>query len=105
MLLPVCGEAQGYPHQALITDGGSWAIYAVSSDGTIVQTLSKSITSTRDNEDITLTLKGNSVTFSIDNEPHTVTVNQSIQPIKVAITCYHGGTVTTNNFSYSVLSN
>jgi hypothetical protein len=21
MLLPVCGEAQGYPHQALITDG------------------------------------------------------------------------------------
>jgi hypothetical protein len=86
---------------------GHWFIYTISSDGTIVQTLDKNLTSTRTNADISLTLKGTTLSFSIDNEIYNVNSISPIQPIKVAITyfsIYSGDRITTNNFSYTVLT-
>ncbi len=83
---------------------GGWFIYSLSSTGVITQTLNKSITSVRTTEAISLTLKGNTVLFSIDTETYMATI-PSIQPMKVAITCYNqttnnGNTISITNFSY-----
>jgi hypothetical protein len=87
---------------------GSWFIYSISSDGTIVQTLAKGITSTRTNVDISLTFQGTTLSFSMDSEVHKVSNITSIQPTEVAITYFpnnSGYDLTVNNFSYTVLSN
>ncbi|HEY4035556.1 MAG TPA: hypothetical protein VGL94_16485 [Ktedonobacteraceae bacterium] len=87
---------------------GHWFIYSISSDGTIVQTLAKDLTSTRTTVDIALTLQGTTLSFSMDNEMHEVNSITPIQPTKVAITYFansgYAGSITTNNFSYTVLS-
>lgn len=85
---------------------GRWYIYSISSTGAVVQTLAKSVTSTRSSETISLTLKGASLTFTIDSEVHTVTITP-LQPTKVAITYFAGGgyeVVTATNFSYTQAS-
>ena len=88
---------------------GHWSIYTISStDGSIVQTLDKNLTSTRSTVDISLAINGNKLSFSIDNEMHEVSLPSPMQPAKVAITdsvtCNCGSTMTVNNFSYTVLS-
>ncbi len=87
--------------------GGQWSIYSISSSGgAIIQTLDKGLTSTRTSEQLLLTLKGTTLSFSIDTEVHTINVSP-IQPTKVAITLitsYYGVTTTVTNFSYTVLS-
>jgi hypothetical protein len=82
--------------------GGGWAIDSISSTGAVVKTISQNITSTRSTEQLSLSLKGTTLTFTIDSEPHSVTVD-AMQPVKVAITffAYYGGdNVTVTNFSY-----
>lgn len=83
---------------------GNWHIYSISSTGAIVKTLAQSITSTRSNEQLSLSIKGTSLTFSIDSEVHKINIS-AIQPTKVAVTYvtpyYYGGTVTITNFSYT----
>jgi hypothetical protein len=82
---------------------GRWYIYSISSGGAIVKTLDKNITSTRTSEQISLTLKGTTLSFSIDSEIHTVSISP-IQPTKVAITFFAGGggeSVPITNFSYT----
>ena len=80
---------------------GNWFVYSISSTGGIVQTLTKNITSTRSSEQISLAIKGSTLTFTIDSEVHTVSISP-IQPTKVAITYYNKyyRTVTVTNFSY-----
>ena len=84
---------------------GHWFMYTISSDGTVVQTLDKNLTSTRETVDISLTLKGTTLSFSIDNEVHDVKGISPIQPTKVAITYLDSyvESITVNNFSYTVL--
>jgi hypothetical protein len=82
---------------------GSWFVDKISNDGSIIQTLSKSLTSTRQNVNLGLTLDGTTLTISIDQEEHQVTGLTLIQPVKVAITYFTdvvGYTITTTNFSY-----
>ena len=81
---------------------GQWSIYSISGSGTVVKTLASNITSQRQQEDISLTLQGSTLTFAIDTEIHTINVSP-IQPIKVAITAYATGSseqIPFNNFSY-----
>jgi len=82
------------------SDGG-WHIYSISSTGAVVKTLDQSITSTRSSEQLSLTLKGTTLTFTIDSEAHSITVSP-IQPTKVAATLFvaGGSNVTITNFSY-----
>ena len=80
---------------------GRWYIYSISSGGAIVQTLAKNITSTRTSEQISLTLKGTTLSFSIDNEIHNISISP-IQPTRIAITYFagvYGGNVPITNFS------
>ena len=82
---------------------GRWYIYSISSTGAIVQTLAKNITSTRTSEQLSLALKGTSLSFTIDSEVHIINVSP-LQPTKVAITYFAGGggeSVTVTNFSYT----
>jgi hypothetical protein len=85
---------------------GHWSIYSISpTDGSIVQTLDKNLTSTRDKVNISLSLKGSTLSLSIDSEVHEVSITP-IQPTKVAITYnsrYTSDSITVNNFSYTVL--
>lgn len=82
---------------------GNWNIYSITSGGATVKTLDQSITSTRSSEQISLSLKGNTLTFTIDTEVHTITVSP-IHPSKVAITFItgygYGASVPITNFSY-----
>jgi hypothetical protein len=86
---------------------GRWLIYSISSGGAIVKTLAQSLTSTRTTEQISLTLKGTTLSFSIDNEVHKINVSP-IQPTRVAITYStsysYGGRVPVTNFSYTTQS-
>jgi hypothetical protein len=88
---------------------GNWYIYSISNDGTIVQTLDKGLTSTRQSPQIALMLKGTTLSFSIDSEVHDArNITPIPQPTKVAITyfsTYYEGKFATNNFSYTVLPN
>ena len=82
---------------------GNWHIYSISGTGAIVKTLTQSITSTRSSEQLSLSINGTSLSFSIDTEVHKISIS-AIQPTKVAITYltgYYGGTVTVTNFSYT----
>ncbi len=86
-------------------NNGAWFIYSISNTGAIVDTLDKSITSIRHQEQLGLTLKGTELTFSIDTETHNFTISP-IKPTSVSITAYcayanYG--ITTTNFSYTVL--
>jgi hypothetical protein len=87
---------------------GHWFIYTISpTDGSIVQTLDKNLTSTRSTVDISLALKGTTLTFSMDNETHSVNGISPIQPTKVAITYLANGSyysIKVHDFSYTVLS-
>jgi hypothetical protein len=83
-------------------NNGQWSIYTISSTGTVVKTLDTNITSQRQQENISLALKGSTLTFTIDTEVHTINVTP-IQPTKVAITAYcasSGDSFSVNNFSY-----
>ncbi len=86
---------------------GHWFIYTISStDGSIVQTLDKNLTSTRETVHISLAINGTKLAFSIDNEVHEVNNITPIQPTKVAITYLcdsSSSSITVNNFSYTVL--
>jgi len=97
------GTNSGYLAQ--FCGDGNWSIYSISNGGAIVQTLAKNLTSTRANEQLSLTIKGNTLSFSIDTEVHNVTIT-AIQPTKVAIAFaagYYGGSTTVTNFSYTAL--
>ena len=92
---------------------GTWNIYEISSAGSIIHTYQKGVTSTRDSTNISLTLKGSSLTFVIDTETHTVNNLQPIQPASVAIVYYNGNhsgsccfnyNMTVNNFGYTILT-
>ncbi|MGB8348762.1 MAG: zinc-ribbon domain-containing protein [Ktedonobacteraceae bacterium] len=83
-------------------NSGGWNIYSISSTGAVVKTLANNITSTRSSTQISLSLKGTTLTFTIDSEVHTITVS-ALQPTKVAVTYFAGGGgeyVTVTNFSY-----
>ncbi len=83
---------------------GAWSISSISSKGAIIQTLANSVTSTRATANISLTLDGSTLSFAIDTEMHQINITP-IQPIKVAIAYLSNyGGITTNNFSYTVLS-
>lgn len=86
------------------SDGG-WFIYTISGDGAIMHTLSQSVTATRASTQISLTLAGTTLSFTIDSEVYKVSISP-IQPTKVAIAyssnaCDFCG-ITTENFSYAV---
>ena len=71
--------------------------------GIFQKTLAKNITSTRTSEQLSLALKGTTLSFSIDSEVHTINVSP-LQPTKVAVTYFAGGggeSVTVTNFSYT----
>jgi len=83
------------------SDGG-WHIYSISSTGAVVKTLSQNITSTRSTEQLSLSLKGATLAFTIDSETHSISVSP-LQPTKVAVTFFGaagGNGVTITNFSY-----
>ncbi|HLJ35095.1 MAG TPA: hypothetical protein VKU38_15685 [Ktedonobacteraceae bacterium] len=84
---------------------GNWNIYSITSGGATIKTLAQSITSTRSSEQLSLSIKGNTLTFTIDTEVHTITVTP-IHPVKVAITFItsygNGGSEPVSNFSYTV---
>ncbi|HJT59111.1 MAG TPA: hypothetical protein VJ761_21575 [Ktedonobacteraceae bacterium] len=87
---------------------GTWSIDSISNKGTIVQTLSRSVTSTRTTTTISLALKGNTLLFTVDTESHQITVSP-IQLNKVAIgfdspSCGNCS-VTATNFSYITPAN
>lgn len=95
------GANSGY--LAEFCGNGDWYIYSISSGGAVVQTLAKNITSTRPNEQLSLTFKGSTLSFSIDTEVHTVNIT-AIQPTKVAVTSYasyYDSNETVTNFSYT----
>lgn len=95
------GANSGY--LAEFCGNGDWYIYSISSGGAVVQTLAKNITSTRPNEQLSLTLKGSTLSFSIDTEVHTVNIT-TFQPTKVAVTSYasyYDSNETVTNFSYT----
>ncbi len=82
---------------------GNWSIYSISSGGAVVQTLAKNLTSTRANEQLSLTIKGTMLSFSIDTEVHNVAITV-LQPTKVAIAYlagYYDSSTTVTNFSYT----
>jgi len=83
---------------------GGWFIDSLSNTGVVTGMLNQSITSMRTSEDISLTLQGNTVVFSIDTETYKATIS-SIQPVKVGITSFNETSnnynpVTITNFSY-----
>lgn len=85
---------------------GSWFVYSISSGGAVVQTKAKSLTSIRTGEQLSLTIKGSLLSFSIDTEVHTIAITP-IQPTRVAITFatgYYSSNVTVTNFSYTALA-
>ena len=84
---------------------GDWSISSISSAGAVVKTLSQGLTSERQSEQLSLTLKGTMISFSVDTEMHTVNISH-IQPVKVAIMISQGSIITipVQNFSYTTLS-
>jgi hypothetical protein len=86
---------------------GGWFIYSISNAGAIIKALDSSITSTRQSENLSLTLKGNTLTFMIDTEVHIFNIT-AIQPTKVAIVgnvAYTGNDISFQNFSYTTPAN
>ena len=89
---------------------GSWSINSISSAGAVIKTLSQGLTSERQSEQLSLTLNGTALSFSVDAEKHTANI-PLLQPVKAAImasqstTPSHVIAVPVQNFSYTTLSN
>jgi hypothetical protein len=92
---------------------GSWNIYSISSAGSIIHTIQRNVTSTRATTDISMTLKGATLTFSIDTETHTANNISPLTPTKMAIvyfdsnysgTCCFNWHITVTNFGYTPLT-
>ena len=84
---------------------GRWFIHSISSGGAIIQTLGKNVTSVKTPDEISLTLKGTTLSLSRDTEVLDTVTIAPIHPIKVAITYSTGPggeSVTISNFSYTV---
>jgi hypothetical protein len=86
---------------------GNWSIYSTLSTGIITRTLNKGITSTRNGEKLALTLKGTTLSFSIDSETYQANGISPIQPVESAITYFTGSNsnsgATFGNFIYTAL--
>jgi hypothetical protein len=93
---------------------GQWFIYSISSGGTILQTLEKNVANALTAEEISLTIQGTSLSFSLANAvAGTITIS-ALQPTQVAIVydCVGYGANSTiggngmlvNGFSYMELS-
>lgn len=96
-------------------NNGEWFIYSISSAGAIIGTLKQGISpgpgvNVQFSKAIALTLQGATLTFSIgSSEMYNVTISP-IQPVSVAITYLAKdvgrtpGSMTVNNFGYTVVS-
>ncbi len=85
---------------------GQWSMYSISGAGAVVKTLAQNVTSTRQSTNLLLSIKGNTLTFTIDAETHSLTI-VPFQPTKVAITYlsgyYDNENIQVSNFSYTPL--
>ena len=64
---------------------GQWFIYSISSDGGILQTLDKNVSNTLTAAQISLTISGSKLTFSVNSTPVDTISITPIQPARVAI--------------------
>jgi hypothetical protein len=93
---------------------GQWFIYSISSDGSILQTLDKNVSNTLTAAQISLTISGSKLTFSVNSTPVDSISITAIQPARIAIVydCVGYGAGSTiggnyllvNGFNYSPAS-
>ncbi len=93
---------------------GQWSIYSISSGGSIIQTLAKNVSNVLTAAEISLSLKGSMLTFSINNAAVDAISITPIQPARVAIvydcvgygasSTINGNFLLVNGFSYTPTS-
>jgi hypothetical protein len=64
---------------------GQWFIYSISNDGSILQTLDKNVSNTLTGANISLTIRGSTLAFSVNSAPVDAISITPIQPTRIAI--------------------
>ncbi len=88
-------------------NSGKWYIYSITSSGVVIQTLDHNVTPTQTPQEISLTLKNATLSFSLGSVVLDTINVSSIHPIEVAITYRTGAggeSIPVTNFSYITLS-